>query len=100
MQQAWVKRVDKIGAVLRIYKLTFQETEQWLNKNIQKYGLNLENKCKSILLNNIEGNLIAAKQELFKLKVSFGNEQISEEDLFNTLANDSRYEVFDLIIYI
>lgn len=96
VQQAWVKSIDKIGAILRIYKLTQKETEQWLSKNIKKYNLNLDNKCKSILLKSIEGNLIAAKQELFKLKVGFGNQKITEEDLFNTLANDSRYEVFDL----
>ena len=96
LQQAWVKSIDKIGAVLRIYMLTHKETDQWLSQNIKKFGLNLDNKCKSILLNSIEGNLIAAKQELFKLKIGFGDQKISEEDLFNTLANDSRYEVFDL----
>ena len=61
-----------------------------------KLGLHIELEGVKIIAARIEGNLLAAAQEIEKLYVLYGAGQISTEMVENAVADSSRFDVFKL----
>jgi len=60
-------------------------------------GLNAETDGLRILASRIEGNLLAAAQEIEKLYVLYGTGNLSNQQIFDVVADSSRYDVFKLM---
>ena len=67
LNEAWAKAVDRVGVVVRIMPLDEQETRQWLRDALQRQGLSMSPQAEAFFLSRVEGNLLAAEQELQKL---------------------------------
>ena len=50
----------------------------------------------SVLSERLEGNLLAAVQELEKLKLNYPDKKITEEDVISSVEDSSRYDIFNL----
>jgi DNA polymerase-3 subunit delta len=59
-------------------------------------GLNVENDTIGILSQRLEGNLLAAAQELEKLKMRFSGQLITAKDVAGLVADNARFDVFRL----
>ena len=64
---------------------------------MQQRGLNAETDGLRILASRIEGNLLAAAQEIEKLYVLYGTGNLSNQQIFDVVADSSRYDVFKLM---
>ena len=99
---AWVKAIDKVGAVIQIWDLSPPQTMAWVAKRMRQQGMHPTPDAVRLLTERIEGNLLAANQEINKLKLLFhkGDEssitEINEEHVLSAVSDSSRYTVFDL----
>ena len=92
----WAKTIINQGTYLRVYLPKGQEFSQWLKNRCRMIGLNVENDTVTLLSQRLEGNLLAASQELEKLKMRFSNQVITARDVAGLVADNARFDVFRL----
>ena len=93
----WLEALDKVGVIIQVWPLEGQELIRWLQQRMQLRGLNAETEGLRILASRIEGNLLAAAQEIEKLYVLYGTGNLSHQQIVEVVADSSRYDVFKLM---
>jgi DNA polymerase III subunit delta len=95
---AWITTIDKIGLIVQIWPLDAKQIPAWLQNKAKQLQLNISIDALKMLAEYTSGNLLAANQELEKLQLLYPDEQnITLEQLTAAIADNSRFNVFDLI---
>jgi DNA polymerase-3 subunit delta len=97
LKTRWLEALDKAGVVIQVWPLEGQELIRWLQQRLQQRGLHAEADGLRILAARIEGNLLAAAQEIEKLYVLYGTGSLSSQQILDVVADSSRYDVFKLM---
>ncbi len=97
LKTRWFEAIDKVGITIQVRPLEGDELLQWLKNRLQQRGLSADNEGMQLLSSRIEGNLLAAAQEIEKLYVLYGSGILTAEQIFDAVADNSRYDVFKLI---
>ena len=92
----WVKALDKAGVMVQVWKLSPAQTLGWVAKRMRQYNLQPSQDAMSFLTISIEGNLLAAVQEIKKLHLLHGEGEISLEQVQASVSDSSRFSIFDL----
>jgi DNA polymerase-3 subunit delta len=93
----WVKALEKQGQWLPIWPISRAQLPRWLDQRIKKLGLTADSHSIELLATRIEGNLLAAHQELEKLKLLSIDGYLTPELIAGAVADSARYDVFGLI---
>lgn len=93
---AWVKTLEQQGVLVQVWDLSPPQALAWLAKRMREAGLNPNEAAVRYLSEHVEGNLLAAVQEINKLKLLYANEVISVEQMAAAISDNSRFTVFDL----
>jgi DNA polymerase-3 subunit delta len=93
----WVKALEMQGQWLTIWPISRAQLPGWLEQRIKKLGLNADSNSIELLATRIEGNLLAAHQELEKLKLLSIDGYLTPELIAGAVADSARYDVFGLI---
>ena len=98
LKTKWCSELDRVGAIIQIWPISLNEMPQWLNQRAQKMGLNIEPDAIQLLSDRLEGNLLAAQQELEKLKLLHPEspELIDTEKVLQCVSDSSKYDIFNL----
>src|SRR5689334_21673414 len=80
---AWVKAFESVGAWLPVWPIEVARMPQWLRARAAKLDLELDDDAVRFIVEHTEGNLLAAHQELEKLRllVSPGSKEKATIDL-------------------
>ncbi len=97
LKTRWLEALDKVGVVVQVWPLEGLDLIRWLQQRMQQRGFIAETEGVRILAARIEGNLLAAAQEIEKLYVLYGTGNLSNQQIFDVVADSSRYDVFKLI---
>ena len=97
MNSKWVKALDAAGAVIQVWPIERQHLDNWIMQRMRKIGLNADSDAVQLLADRVEGNLLAADQEISKLKILAGERSITADVVANAVASSARYDVFKLI---
>ncbi len=97
LKTRWIESIDKVGVIIQVWALEGQELLSWLQQRLQQRGLHVESDGIKLLANRIEGNLLAADQEITKLYVLYGATKLSTAQISDAVADSSRYDVFKLV---
>lgn len=97
LKTQWFQALDKVGCVIQVWPLEGQDLLHWLQQRMQRRGLQAETEGIKILASRIEGNLLAAAQEIEKLYVLYGEGRLSNQQIFEVVADSSRFDVFKLM---
>ncbi len=97
LKTRWVESIDKAGVLVQVWALEGQELLNWLQQRAERRGLNIESEGIKLIASRIEGNLLAANQEIEKLYVLHGAIKLSTADISDAVADSSRYDVFKLM---
>lgn len=93
---AWVKSVEKLGVFVQVWPLERAELPVWLRARAQRLGLALTQPAAELLADRVEGNLLAAAQELEKLSLVRGAGRIDEAVVTEAVGESARFDVFRL----
>ena len=96
-KSAWFKAIDQAGVISLNWAMSAQELPRWLNGRARGLGLQLDNDAAVYLMERVEGNLLAAAQELDMLALLDSGQSVDVETLAKQLEDASRYNVFDLL---
>ena len=92
----WATTLDKAGVVVEIWPLKPNELPAWISGRLAAVGLSAERQAVHMLAELVEGNLLAAKQEIDKLAMVGASGQLTVEDIRSAVANSSRFDGFRL----
>jgi len=92
----WVKTIIDKGAFLRVYQPKAAELPGWIQQRCQTIGLRADQDAINLLSLRLEGNLLAAAQELEKLKMRYADQPITGKDVASLVADNARFDVFRL----
>jgi len=94
---AWFKALDKIGAVIQVWPLERRELGQWLAARMRQQGLQADQDAIHLLADYVEGNLLAAAQEIDKLALMQPGARISAATIEAGISDNARFDVFGLV---
>jgi DNA polymerase-3 subunit delta len=97
LKARWFQALDKTGCIIQVWPLDGQNLMRWLQQRMQRRGLHAEQEGIRLLASRIEGNLLAAAQEIEKLYVLYGSGQLNNQQIFDVVADSSRFDVFKLM---
>ena len=98
LKTKWCSELDRVGAIIQIWPISLNEMPQWLGLRSRKMGLKIEHDAIQLLADRLEGNLLAAQQELEKLRLLYPDlsEEIDTEKVLQSVSDASKYDVFNL----
>jgi len=94
---AWFKALDKAGSITLVWPMSPGQLPRWLNARARNAGLALESDAAGYLADRVEGNLLAAAQEVEKLALMELTQPITLDALVASLEDSSRFNSFDLL---
>lgn len=93
---SWVKRLEAAGASLQLRPVDVRELPAWIGERMRRAGLEPENQAITLIAERVEGNLLAAAQEIEKLRLLLGPGRVTADQVGEAVADSSRYDVFKL----
>ena len=92
----WVKVIEQKGVSLPIWPVGLRELPGWIASRMREVGLQPERDAVAMIADRVEGNLLAASQEIEKLRLLLGEGKVTVVDVTNAVARSSRYDVYKL----
>lgn len=92
----WFKAIDDAGAHVQVWPISATQLPRWIGQRLQQAGLRADSSAIDLLASRIEGNLLAAAQEIEKLKLLAPDNIVSYELMASAVADSARYDVFGL----
>jgi len=93
---AWFKAFEKNGVVVQSWPVEIGRLPQWIIDRAARHGLAIDAEGAALLAERVEGNLLAAHQEIEKLALLHAGGGIGVDDVRSAVANSARYDVFQL----
>ncbi|HEY2623788.1 MAG TPA: DNA polymerase III subunit delta [Dyella sp.] len=93
---AWTKNLDAAGALVVFNAPRPNEWGSWIGARLASRGLSATPDAAALLAERVEGNLLAAAQEIDKLVVLHGQGKIDAQEMENLVADSARYDAFKL----
>lgn len=97
MRAKWVKGLDDSGIVVQVWPVTRAQMPNWIGQRLRQAGIRASGSAVEILANRVEGNLLAAIQEIEKLKLLAPSGDVDANTMSTVVADSARYNVFGLI---
>lgn len=95
-QSKWFKALDSHGAVVQVWPVDATSLPRWLDQRIKAAGLRIDDDALQLLCERVEGNLLAAVQEVEKLALLAVAGHITVETVVTSVAENARYSPFEL----
>lgn len=92
----WSEAIGRIGHVVVAWAVKPHEQVDWIERRARSRGLRLERDAVQLLAERMEGNLLAAAQEVDKLVLLADGKAIDAEGLQALVSDAARYDVFRL----
>ncbi len=96
LKSKWCQSIERVGVIVQVWPLEGRDLIQWLQRRAQKRGLQIEQSGLNVLASRIEGNLLAASQEIEKLYILHGEGVISKKAVEDVVTDSARFDVFKL----
>ncbi|AOS95562.1 DNA polymerase III subunit delta [Microbulbifer aggregans] len=97
LNSKWMKSLEQRGALIQVWPVDANEMPRWIHQRLRAEGLDAEPEAIQILAERVEGNLLAASQEIEKLKLLSNDNLITAATMNDAVASSARYDVFGLI---
>lgn len=93
----WSDAVARAGHVAIAWAIKPHDLPDWIERRLHSKGLRAEREAVQRLADRIEGNLLAAAQEVDKLVLLCGGETIDAARMDSLVADAARFDVFRLV---
>jgi DNA polymerase III subunit delta len=93
----WVKALEANGGLIQIWPVDARELPGWINARMKQVGLQPDRDAVRLIADRVEGNLLAAQQEIEKLRLLHGEGPITAAAADDAVANSSRFDVYKLV---
>jgi DNA polymerase-3 subunit delta len=82
---------------VQCWPVPIEKLAGWLQQRFRKRDMDADSEVLSYISQHVEGNLLAADQEIEKLYLLLGPGKITYADVAEAVTSQSRYSVFELV---
>jgi len=93
----WASALDQQGAVVQVWPVSPRDLPGWINARMKQARLQPDRDAVQLIADRVEGNLLAAQQEIEKLRLLHGEGSITAENVDAAVADSSRFDVYKLV---
>jgi DNA polymerase-3 subunit delta len=93
----WFQALDKLGVVIQVWPVEAPALPDWIQNRMRTRGMQPSRDAVTMLAERIEGNLLAAAQEIEKLLLLHGPGRIDVDNVAASVADSARFNVFGLV---
>ena len=92
----WFVQLEAKGVFVQVWPLDGPQLMNWLDRRLGSRNMLADRSSLAILAARVEGNLLAAAQEVEKLRILYGSARIDDDMMRKAVADSARYDVYDL----
>ncbi len=93
----WSEAIGRIGQIAIAWPIRVDELPRWIEQRLRSRGLSADRDAVQVLAERVEGNLLAAAQEIDKLALLGHEGTLDVASMESLVADASRYDVFRLL---
>jgi len=93
----WFKQLAKNGAFIQVWPIQPNQLASWIIQRGKTLNINITYDAATHLASQVEGNLLAASQEIEKLSLLKPNSTIDLPEITATITDSTRFDVFNLV---
>ena len=93
---AWYSAIERVGVAMPVWPIKREEMSGWISARMKSRGLRATADAIELLGERIEGNMLAAAQEIDKLSLLVGDALLDVDTLEASVADDARFDAFRL----
>ena len=94
---AWVDALERAGAYVQVWPLEPRQVPAWVAQRLRSRGLDPAPDAVALIAERVEGNLLAAAQEVDKLVLLHPAGPLDAEAVAQAVADSARYDAFKLV---
>lgn len=92
----WVSALENSGGHIQVWPVEQRHMPGWLSQRLKAKGIEADREAVGILAERVEGNLLAAQQEVEKLAL-LASGPVNAKEMADLVVNSARYDVFALV---
>jgi DNA polymerase-3 subunit delta len=93
---SWVANLQQVAVFIDIPLIERAQLPAWIGTRLAAQGHSADKQCVSFIADRVEGNLLAAHQEIQKLALLYPPGKLDFEQIHDAVLNVARYDVFKL----
>ena len=93
----WFKAIEQAGVVIQIWPVETSAMPRWIDTRMRVRNMQATPDALLMLADRFEGNLLAADQELEKLRLLNGEGEVNADQVAAAVSDSARYDVFSLV---
>jgi DNA polymerase-3 subunit delta len=93
----WAGTLAKQGVLIEIWPVKPNDLPNWIRKRMLKVGLDPDSDAVALLSDLVEGNLLAAQQEIDKLLLLDQGSRVTAQLIHRSVASSARFDSFRLV---
>lgn len=97
---AWAEAIARVGQVAIAWKVKPHELADWIERRLRDHGVRVDREAVQCLAERVDGNLLAAAQEVDKLALLGADregEVLDAASMQALVADSARFDVFRLV---
>ena len=96
MSTKWFSALESRALFCAVWPVTERDLPQWIRQRLQQHGLTADADAVDVLVERVEGNLLAANQEIEKLRLLVNGTHLDAQTVLEAVVDNSRFTVFAL----
>ena len=92
----WYRALDQAGVTVQVWPVDARNLPRWLQQRVRSAGMSIDDDALQLLCERVEGNLLAAVQEVEKLKLLATDSRITATTITDAVSDNARYNLFDM----
>lgn len=92
----WATAVEQHGTMVQVWPIDLPKLPDWIRERLQRHGLVAEGAAASLIADRVEGNLLAAHQEIEKLALLHPPGPLTADAVLEEVVDSARYDVLQL----
>jgi len=90
----WFQALDKAGIIVQIYTIEATQLPAWIASRLREQKVQASQDAIALIAERAEGHLLAAAQEIEKLKLLYPDTTLDVEHVLEAVTDSARFEVF------
>ena len=90
---AWLKALSEAGVAVKLFAPTLAELPAWIAGRLRRQQQSMDPEALRFIAERVEGNLLAAHQEILKLGLLYPAGELALSDVEEAVLNVARYDL-------
>lgn len=92
----WFKALEQVGVTVQVWPVTVDRLPGWIAARMRAKGMQADPPVAALIAAYTEGNLLAAVQEIEKLRLLYGGGPVGAEQAAAAVTESARFNIYDL----